>query len=826
MNHNSMAQPRQNAPLYSANPTQYGYYDQIHAQQLQQNMRGAQATLQPQQQGQPHTIATAGNHFPPQSFSQPRFAPSSPAQSSSPSQAPIRFSQAFGPVQLQQLVSRDGRQRFLVFLPITAAGNQRLIQMAAAQGVEPTTFVSNNLRFFQGASDRSTGRPFEQNAAGHPPQQQPQSLSGHDALRSHLGHTDAYGTVPAGHGHAATSARFQHLAPYQHHPTQQATGTPRWNVVAIPQPASTPNSSNGHPATPASPGLVPDSVDIGTKPSPAAPLEKVNIDLTTGDDETPCPHPATPVRRPVVAKAIPGSMRWQAQNAARKLSQGPGKNAYAPSSSEQTEEQKAREAAKAAAVAAYEKVKADSQKRAQRSDSEQGPEQPSTAQKTSPSDNSHAQTLSASIIAEAALPTPRNDSVSSGSQGSQIQECQLGSALNPSAQHDAGSIDVLPDEVRKMQGGESVKQTFHGLDKAGFALNLPWLPGTVTCVRKLQRDGRVEICLTGDLDVAQVRMDKLMGLPKEKRAAPSAVDGVIADGEPSLGKQTDGEIMASKSGMGRKYRQKKPQSHWSNLTDEQISSRANEQEALIGERSVVRDEGTWDGADHAADGDLEQQLTAAFASEDPSPGGAAAVPGSDLLLEVAAPSTGTTAPQNGAQLADESSPNGFPQSAELFSPQGETSSGNPFTSSPEAIASVAEQNSGARGDAAAGGSPNGNGLVTGDGTDHWHTMNTQGEAARSSSVPIDFETPLAEDDDDLFGDNLFGESDSTSNSTISAVVGPNGTPILADESSGRDKRKRSVGDVGESTEPPHKKNSVRRFLVLPSMGASNVGGML
>ncbi|KAI7325235.1 hypothetical protein KC315_g8020 [Hortaea werneckii] len=284
--------------------------------------------------------------------------------------------------------------------------------------------------------------------------------------------------------------------------------------------------------------------------------------------------------------------------------------------------------------------------------------------------------------------------------------------------------------------------------------------------------------------------------------------------------------MASKSGMGRKYRQKKPQSHWSNLTDEQISSRANEQEALIGERSVVRDEGTWDGADHAADGDLEQQLTAAFASEDPSPGGAAAVPGSDLLLEVAAPSTGTTAPQNGAQLGDESSPNGFPQSAELFSPQGETSSGNPFTSSPEAIASVAEQNSGARGDAAAGGSPNGNGLVTGDGTDHWHTMNTQGEAARSSSVPIDFETPLAEDDDDLFGDNLFGESDSTSNSTISAVVGPNGTPILADESSGRDKPKRSAEDVGESTEPPHKKNSVRRFLALPSMEASNVGGML
>ncbi|KAI7223667.1 hypothetical protein KC333_g268 [Hortaea werneckii] len=804
MNNNSMAQLRQNAPFYSANPTQHGYYDQIHEQRLQQNMRGAQATLQPQQQGQPHTTATTGNHFPPQSFSQPRFAPSSPAQSSSPSQAPIRFSQAFGPVQLQQLVSRDGRQRFLVFLPITAGGNRRLIQMAAAQGVEPMTFVSNNLRFFQGAGDRSSGRLFEQNAAGRPPQQQLQSLSRNDALRSSPSYTSGYNVVPAERGPNAKPTNQQNISPHQHGPTQQATGTPHWNEVAVPQPASTPISSNGHPTTPGSPAPVPTSIDSEVTPSPEGSLEKVNIDLTTSDDETPSSHPATPIRRPAVAKAIPGSMRWQAQNAARKLSQGPGKNAYAPSSSEQTEEQKAREAAKAAAVAAYEKVKADSQKRARRSDGEQGLEQPSTAQKSSPSDNSHAQTLSASIIAEAALPTPPNDSVSSGSQGSQVQECQLGSALNPSAQHGAGSIDVLPDEVRKMQGGESVKQTFHGLDKAGCALNLPWLPGTVTCIRKLQRDGRVEICLTGDLDVAQVRMDKLMGLPKEKRAAPSAVDGVIADGEPALGKQTDGEMMASKSGMGRKYRQKKPQGHWSNLTDEQISSRAIEQEALIGERSVVRDEGTWDGADHGADGDLEQQLTAAFASEDPSPGEAVAVPRSDLLLEVAAPSTGTTAPQNGAQLADESSPNGFPQSAELSSPQGETSSG----------------------DTAAGSSPNGNGLVVGDGTDQWHTMNTQGEAAGSPSVPIDFETPLAEDDDDLFGDNLFGESVSTSNSTISAVVGPNGTPILADESSGRDKRKRRVEDVGESTEPPHKKNSVRRFLALPSMGARNVGGML
>ncbi|KAI7325242.1 hypothetical protein KC315_g8021 [Hortaea werneckii] len=527
MNNNSMAQLRQNAPFYSANPTQYGYYDQIHEQQLQQNMRGPQATLQPQQQGQPHTTATAGNHFLPQSFSQRRFAPSSPAQSSSPSQAPIRFSQAFGPVQLQQLVSRDGRQRFLVFLPITAAGNQRLIQMAAAQGVEPTTFVSNNLRLFQGASDRSTGRLFEQNAAGRQPQQQLQSLSGN------LGHTDACDAVPAGHDSGAMSASHQHLATFQHNPTQRAAGTPHWNDFAVPQTASTPISSNGHPTTPASPALVPTSIDSEATPSPEFSLEKVNIDLTTSDDETPSSHPATPIRRSAVAKAIPGSMRWQAQNAARKLSQGPGKNAYAPSSSEQTEEQKAREAAKVAAVAAYEKVKADSQKRAQRSDGEKGLEQPSVAPKSTLSDNSHAQTLSASIIAEAALPTPRNDSVSSGSQGSQVQECQLGSALNPSAQYGAGSIDVLPDEVRKMQGGESVKQTFHGLDKAGFALNLPWLPGTVTCVRKLQRDGRVEICLTGDLDVAQVRMDKLMGLPKEKRAAPSAVDGVIADGEPS-----------------------------------------------------------------------------------------------------------------------------------------------------------------------------------------------------------------------------------------------------------------------------------------------------
>ncbi|KAI7194351.1 hypothetical protein KC316_g5065 [Hortaea werneckii] len=804
MNNISMAQPRQNAPLYSANPTQYGYYDQIHEQQLQQSMRGTQATLQQQQQGQPHTTTTAGNHFLPQSFSQPRFTPSSPAQSSSPSQAPIRFSQAFGPVQLQQLVSRDGRQRFLVFLPITATGNRRLIQMAASQGVEPMTFVSNNLRFFQGATDRSTGRPFEQNAEGRQPQQQSQPLSGNDALRSHLGHTDANGTVPTGHGHAATSAHFQHLAPYQHHPTQRATSTPHWNEVAVPQPASTPMSSNSNPTTPASPALAPNSIDSGATPSPEASLEKVNIDLTTSDDETPSSNPATPIRRPAVAKAIHGSMRWQAQNVARKLGQGPRKNAYAPSNPEQTEEQKAREAAKAAAVAAYEKVKADSQKRARHSDGEQGLEQPSAASKSSPSDNSHAQTLSASIIAEAALPEARNDSVSSDSQRSQVQECQLGSALGPGAQHGAGSLDVLPDEVRKMQGGESVKQTFHGLDKAGCALNLPWLPGTVTCIRRLQRDGRVEICLTGDLDVAQVRMDKLMGLPRAKRVASSAGIGIVADGEPALGKQTDGEMMASKSGMGKKHRQKKPQSHWSNLTEEQISSRTDEQEALIDERSAVRDEGEWDGADNGADGDLEQQLMAAFVSEDPSPEDAADVPHSDLSREIAAPSTGTTAPEKRAQLADKSSPDSFPQSAKLPTPQGETSSG----------------------DTAAGSSPNGNGSVTGDGTDQWHTMNTSGEAARSSPVPIDFETPLAGDDDDLFGDDLFGEGDSTSNSMISAVVGLNGAPIPAGESSGRDKRKRSVEDMGEFTEPPHKKNSVRRFLALPSMGASNVGGML
>ncbi|KAI7164784.1 hypothetical protein KC349_g380 [Hortaea werneckii] len=775
MNHNSMAQPRHNVPFYSANPTQYRYYDQIHEQQQHQGMRRTQATLQQQQQGQQQTTTTASNHFLPQSFCQPHFAPSSPAQSSSPSQAPIRFSQAFGPVQLQQLVSRDGRQRFLVFLPITDGGNRRLIQMAASQGVEPTTFVSNNLRFFQGATDWRTGRLFEQNTAGRQPQQQSQPLSGNDALRFHLGHTDANGTIPTGYGYSATSACHQNSAPYQNHPIRRAAGIPHWNEVAVPQPASTPMPSNSNPTTPASPALAPNSIDSGATPSPEASLEKVNIDLTTSDDGTPSSHPATPVRRPAVAKAIPGSMRWQAQNAARKLSQGPGKNAYAPSSSEQTEEQKAREAAKAAAVAAYEKVKADSQKRAQRSDGEQGLEQRTAALKSSPSDNSHAQTLSASIIAQAALPEPRDDSISSGSQRSQVQEGQLGSALNPGAQHGAGSLDVLPDEVRKMQGGESVKQTFHGLDKAGCALNLPWLPGTVTCVRRLQRDGRVEICLTGDLDVAQVRMDKLMGLPRAKRVASSAGIGVVADGEPALGKQTDGEMMASKSGMGKKYRQKKPQGHWSNLTDEQISSRANEQEALIGERSAVRDEGTWDGADNGADGDLEQQLMAAFASGDPSPGEPAAV---------------------------------------------ETSSGNMFASSPEAIASVAEQNSGTRGDMAAGSSPNGNGLVMGDSTHQWHTMNTQGEAVRSSSAPIDFETPLAEDDDDLFGDDLFGEGDFADNSAISAVAGHSGTPIPANESSGRDKRKRSVEDVGEPTEPPHKKNSVRRFLALSSMGPS------
>ncbi|KAI7242223.1 hypothetical protein KC330_g87 [Hortaea werneckii] len=604
----------------------------------------------------------------------------------------------------------------------------------------PMTFVSNNLRFFQGATDRSTGRPFEQNAEGRQPQQQSQPLSGNDALRSHLGHTDANGTVPAGHGHAATSAHFQHLAPYQHRPTQRTTSTPHWNEVAVPQPASTPMSSNSNPTTPVSPALAPNSIDSGATPSPEASLEKVNIDLTTSDDETPSSNPATPIRRPAGAKAIPGSMRWQAQNVARKLSQGPRKNAYAPSNPEQTEEQKAREAAEAAAVAAYEK--------------------------------------------------PRQLFLSR----------EMIRALGPGAQHDAGSLDVLPDEVRKMQGGESVKQTFHGLDKAGCALNLPWLPSTVTCIRRLQRDGRVEICLTGDLDVAQVRMDKLMGLPRAKRVASSAGIGIVADGEPASGKQTDGEMMASKSGMGKKHRQKKPQSHWSNLTEEQISSRTDEQEALIGERSAVRDEGEWDGADNGADGDLEQQLMAAFASEDPSPEDAADVPHSDLSREIAAPSTGTTAPEKRAQLADKSSPDSFPQSAKLPTPQGETSSG----------------------DTAAGSSPNGNGSVTGDGTDQWHTMNTSGEAARSSSVPIDFETPLAGDDDDLFGDDLFGEGDSTSNSMISAVVGPNGAPIPAGESSGRDRRKRSVEDMGEFTEPPHKKNSVRRFLALPSMGASNV----
>ncbi|GAB1739746.1 hypothetical protein NU219Hw_g4684t1 [Hortaea werneckii] len=820
-----MAQPRQNAALHFANSTQNRYYGQIHEQQQHQGMPRTRATLEWQQQRQQHTTATSGNHFPPLSFSPPRFT-ASPAQGSSSLQAPIRFSQAFGPVQLQQLVSRDGRQRFLVFLPITAAGNRRLIQMAASQGVEPTTFVSNNLRFFQAAGDRTTGRLFEQNTAGHQSQQQLQSLSGNDALRSHLSHTDASGTVPAGNGDGATSAYRKHVANLQQCPTQRAAGTPQWNETAMTQPASTPMPSKSNQTTPASPAIVPNNIDSGATTSPEASLGKVNIDLTTSDDEKPSSHPATPVRRPAVAKAIPGSMRWQAQNAARKLSQGSGKNAYAPSISKQTEEQKAREAAKAAAVAAYEKVKADSQKLARRSDGEQGLEQPPAAIKSPPSDSNYLQTLSASIIAEAALPTPRNDSVSSGSQGSQIQNGELGSALNPGAQHGAGPLAVLPDEVRKMQGGESVKQTFHGSDKTGSALNLPWLPGTMTCVRRLQRDGRVEICITGDLDVAQVRMDKLMGLRKEKRAAPSSADGVIADGERALGKQTDGEMMASKSGTGKKSRPKKPQGHWSNLTDDQISSRANEQEALIGERSEVREEGTWDGANHGADGDLEQQLMAAFAGEEPSPEEPVDVPRSDLSREVAASSNGTAAPQKFAPQGDESSPDGFPQSTELSSPQGETSSGNTFTSSPEAIASVTEQHSGAYGHTAVGSSPSGNGLVVGDGTDQRHIINTQVEAARPFSVPIDFETPLA-DDDDLFGDDLFEEGDSAAeNSAISAVARQHGMSILAEKNGGSDKRKRSLENVGEPTEPPHKKSGVRRFLALPSMGASNVGGTM
>ncbi|KAI7275306.1 hypothetical protein KC345_g6882 [Hortaea werneckii] len=710
-------------------------------------------------------------------------------KSSPSSQAPIRFSRAFGPVQLQQLVSRDGRQRFLAFLPITAAGHRRLVQMAASQGVEPTIFISNNLRFFQGASDRSTGRLFDQNAADRRSQQQPQSLFTNHVQRSCSGYIDGYDTVPAVNGSVAMYQHQQDLALHQHPPTQRAAGTPHWNEIAVPEPALTPMPSNGNPNTPASPGLASNSVGSGATPSPGAPIEKVNIDLTTNDDETPSSRPATPIRRLAATKAIPGSMRWQAQNAARKLSSGLGKNEYATPKSGQTEEQKAREAAKVAAVAAYEKVKADSLKRPHSADGEQRPS----------SDTNHAQALSASIIAEAALPTLRNDSVSSSSQGSEDQATQLGSTLHYSAQPNAGPSDVLPDEVRKMQGGESVKQTFNGLDKAGSALNLPWIPGTVTCVRKLQRDGRVEICLTGDLDVAQVRMDKLMGLPKAKRAAPSAGNGDIAAGEPALRKQTDGETVASQSGNGKKHRQKKPEGHWSKLTEEEISSRADEQAALIGGRSVVQDEGTWEGGEHGAYGDLEEQLRAAFASEDPSPEGTADMPRSDPFREVAGPSTGTPAPQEGAQ-------------------QGETLSGNTSTSSLEAIPSVAKQNSGAYGNEAAANGPDGSGLAMGDGPDQWHTMNTQGEAARPSSVLIDFETPLA-DEDDLFGADLFEEGDLTMNSAISAVTGYNGMPTSTDEGVGNGKRKRSVEDVGGLAEPPHKRNSFKKSLALPPMRA-------
>ncbi|KAI7061777.1 hypothetical protein KC327_g13870 [Hortaea werneckii] len=758
MNPNGMAQPHQNA-MYSVNPAQYQYYQQNNQQQQHQGMLRTQATLQQQQQGRPHTTAAAGNHFPPQLFSQPRFTPSSPAQSSSSSQAPIRFSQAFGPVQLQQLVSRDGQQRFLVFLPITAAGHRRLVQMAASQGVEPTRFISNNLRFFQEVSDGNTGPLFEHNVAHHQFQQQQQSLSGNQVQRSYPGYTNGYNTVPAVNDSSAVDHYQQDLASHQHPPTQRAAGTPHWNEVAVPQPASTPTPSNGHPTTPASPGSVPNSVDFEATPSPEVPLEKVNIDLTTSDDKIPSSHRTTPVRRPAAAKAIPGSMRWQAQNAARKLSSGLGKNGYATPESGQTEEQKAREAAKVAAVAAYEKVKADSLKRVQSADGEQRPS----------SDTNHAQTLSASIIAEAALPTPRNDSVSSNSQGSQDQETQLGSVLHSSAQHSAGSSDVLPDEVRKMQGGESVKQTFNGLDKAGSALSLPWLPNTVTCVRKLQRDGRVEICLTGNLDIAQ-------------------------------GKQADGETVASQSGIGKKHRQRKPEGHWGNLTEEEISSRADEQAALIGRRSVVQDEAPWEGAEHGADGDLEEQLRAAFASKDPSPEETADALRPDLSREVAAPSTGTAVPRESAQ-------------------QGETLSGSAITSSPGAIPSVAEQTSGAYGNAAAANGPNGSGLATGDGPDQWHILNTQGEAARSSSVLIDFETPL-DDDDDLFGDDLFKQGDFTMNSATSAVTGYNGVPTSTDESVGNGKRKRSVEDVGGLAEPPQKRNTVKRSLALPSMRAA------
>ncbi|KAI7251154.1 hypothetical protein KC343_g4929 [Hortaea werneckii] len=805
MNSNGMAQPHQNA-MYSVNPAQYRYYQQNNQQQQQhQGMLRTHATLQQQQHGQPHTTATADNHFPPQSFSQPRFTPSSPAQNSSSSQAPIRFSQAFGPVQLQQLVSRDGRQQFLVFLPITAAGHRRLVQMAASQGVQPARFISNNLRFFQGMSDGNTGPLLEHNAAHRQFQQQQQSLSANNVQRSYPGYTNGYNTAPAVNGSGAVDQYQQNLASHQHPPTQRAAGTPRWNEVAVPQPTSTPMPSNVHPTTPASPGLVPNSVDSETTSSPEVPLEKVNIDLTTSDDKAPSSLAATPVRRPAATKAIPGNMRWHAQNAARKLSSGLGKNEYATPRSGQTEEQKAREAAKVAAVAAYEKVKADSQRLAQRADGEQG----------LPSDANHAQTLSASIIAEAALPTPRNDSVGSNSQGSKDQEAQLGGALCASAQHSAGSSDVLPDEVRKMQGGESVKQTFNGLDKAGSALNLPWLPDTVTCVRKLQRDGRVEICLTGNLDIAQVHMDKLMGLPKAKRAAPSAGNGDTAAGEPALSKQTDGDTVAFQNGHGKKHRQKKPEGHWSNLTEEEISSRADEQAALIGRRSVVQDEGTWEGAEDGADFDLEAQLRAALASEDPSPEETADALRPDLSREVAAPSNGTTAPQHGAQQADESSPDSSTQSTELSPPQGETPSRSTFTSSPGAMASVAERKSGAYGHKEADRDLNNSVLAMGDGPDQWRIVNTQVEAARSPSILIDFETPLDDDDDDLFG-----EGDLTMDSAISAVGGHYGVPSPTEDGGGNGKRKRSVEDVGGLAKPPQKRNTVKRSLALPSMRAA------
>ena len=677
--------------------------------------------------------------------------------------------------------------------------------MAASQGVEPTRFISNNLRFFQAVSDGNTGPLFEYNAAHRQFQQQQQSLSGNDVQRSYPGYTNGYSTVPAVNGSSAVDQSQQNFALHQHPSTLRAAGTPHWNEVAVPQPASTPMPSNGHPTTPASSGLVPNSVDTETTSSPEVPLEKVNIDLTTSDDKAPSSPAPTPVRRPAATRAIPGSMRWHAQNAARKLSSGLGKNEYATPKSGQTEEQKAREAAKVAAVAAYEKVKADSKRLAQRADGEQG----------LPSDTNNAQKLSASIIAEAALLAPRNDSVSSNSQESKHQEAQLGSALHSSAQPSAGSSDVLPDEVRKMQGGESVKQTFNGLDKAGSALNLPWLPDTVICVRRLQRDGRVEICLTGNLDIVQARMDKLMGLPRVKRTAPSAENGGIAAGEPALGKQIDGATVASQSGHGKKHRQKKPEGHWSNLTEEQISSRADEQAALIGRRSVVQDEGTWEDAEHGADGDFEAQLRAAFASEDPAPEETADVLRPDLSREVAAPSTGTAVPWESAQQADESSPDGVPHFSELSTPQGEMPNGNTFSSSLEALVSVTEQNSATYGVAAAGSGLNDSGLAMGDGPDEWRIVNTQGEAARSPSILIDFETPLDDDDDDLFG-----EGDLTMDSAMSAVGGYYGVPIPNDDSGGNGKRKRSVEDEGVLAEPPQKRNTIKRSLALPSMRAA------